>query len=114
MDVQVRGLPRTSVLASVLCELSTARPQGSENVPEPDTSAGTRRSGGFLYSSGVRNRGLTGVTADAILAYGDREKIFFLCANAVHMRHSREADTCDRISRLPEYSSSFGGKNYAY
>ena len=43
MDVWVRGLPRTSVLASVLCELSTARPQGSENVPEPDTSAGTRR-----------------------------------------------------------------------
>ncbi len=43
MDVQVRGLPRTSVLASVLCELSTARPQGSESVPEPDTSARTRR-----------------------------------------------------------------------
>ena len=33
MDVQIRGLPRTSVLASVLCELSTARPQGSTFLP---------------------------------------------------------------------------------
>ena len=45
MDVLVRGLPRTSVLASVLCELSTARPQGSRETspnrtPPPGPVAG--------------------------------------------------------------------------